>query len=1193
MARQDIAFTGFTTRTTARFNLNSTRIADTSVNPTFIDGGGTAYLVWVDLNAATDSLAIWLELGPGGTGADGPDFTTDFEANGTITVTVDTESYTFPLGNDTDEPYNWTVSGADATALDAAVTAFAGLSSPTGGTITLTLPEEPSAPGSVTVTPTLDGGEVTWTTPDDNDGPLTAIELEYREGTSGTWTQVHNLAVTATTYTITGQPSGTDHQVRVRGVNAVGDGAWRTKNFTTTQLPVADAPSVSINAVADGGGDTTVTLGATIAGGTYDGSPTYAWTVSGGTLDDATAAAPVWTRPTVTTDTDYDIDLTVTVAGNGTHARDGTSDSQAAATVTATVLLVLPVAAAPTVTINAVSAGAEGTMVTLGATLAGGTYDGEPMYAWTVSGGTLSSATAAAPLWTRPAVTSETDYTINLTVTVSGAGTNARDGTSDSQAAAAVTATVRVAFRTRAPTSQLFTSAPTDRAAAMKTTRICIDPGHGGSEPGAGGQHGPFLEKDIALSVGLKLATFLRGQGQQVLMTRVGDVSLSPNARGDIANNADCGVFVSIHCNAGGGQGFETIYAAAGSGNPILGTVDDKTLAASVNSAYARFFPDRTNRGIKHDRPPNTNYDGGLGVLRRTQMPACLIELEFIDDAAGYLFLSDDEIQDAMAEAIGRGILEFDGAERVEPDNYVAPRVPVTLNAPPPQPRLSAPVKGPQFLNLVWSAPNAATWELRYRIGSGEFTPWINAGTQTMSTIAVEPGQTVVVEVRATNTAGTSPTASQTFTIAQPDQSRVATTEREPLRVYLKDTAPTVTTLAESSRTSAPPVLQVQTADGLGDIARTVLVTMLDHITPPAYLEVIWPDGTAETFRVTGVNVNDDLDVTSLVGVGGSEAGAAEQVQLIRQYLRTNEAGLINAAGATEKLVRGSRVLRRAADWYRRVAPQLGAETARTFAELVETALGPARSAQDAAAILDRYGLVLDPVMRVLPMDAPQGMYRPPFIYQDSLRVSSPQHARTGRSAIERLPIWVEFDTVDGFDPTDVMVTGDVYEPGAIVTTEVDVQATDHPENPGVYRAGDLTSRVGSKQHRSLPGSDYLARGKAADYAEATVRLPLERLRLRFAGTRLTCRIPGDHNVLPGMRFDVPGQGDGWIVTAVQHQWDGDSVVLDDVAEWDTTVTAAAIPPLPVSPSATRTAQQIAAGSLGNEDDEGADEPGF
>ena len=211
----------------------------------------------------------------------------------------------------------------------------------------------------------------------------------------------------------------------------------------------ADAPTVQINAIPVDLEGTTYTLSAVISGGTYD-TLTYAWTVSGGALDDPSNSNPTLTRPQVSSDSDFTVDLTVTARGTGANARDGTSDTASATQVTFRVTNnALSDAVAPTVQINAIPVGVEGSEVQLSATLAGGTYDGTPTYAWTVSAGTLTGAATATPTWTRPQVgTAGQDVTITFQVTVGGSGTNARDGTTDSATAtrmARVTEMLRLA----------------------------------------------------------------------------------------------------------------------------------------------------------------------------------------------------------------------------------------------------------------------------------------------------------------------------------------------------------------------------------------------------------------------------------------------------------------------------------------------------------------------------------------------------------------------------------------------------------------------------------------------------------------------------------------------------------------------------------------------------------------------------
>ena len=92
-------------------------------------------------------------------------------------------------------------------------------------------------------------------------------------------------------------------------------------------LPAAAAPTVSIDAVADFDEGNTVTLSATLTGGTYDAAD-HLWAIDsgGGSLDDAAAVTPVYTTADISAD-DPTISLEITARGTGTDAADGTSDT--------------------------------------------------------------------------------------------------------------------------------------------------------------------------------------------------------------------------------------------------------------------------------------------------------------------------------------------------------------------------------------------------------------------------------------------------------------------------------------------------------------------------------------------------------------------------------------------------------------------------------------------------------------------------------------------------------------------------------------------------------------------------------------------------------------------------------------------------------------------------------------------------
>ncbi|TCP53423.1 N-acetylmuramoyl-L-alanine amidase [Tumebacillus sp. BK434] len=179
--------------------------------------------------------------------------------------------------------------------------------------------------------------------------------------------------------------------------------------------------------------------------------------------------------------------------------------------------------------------------------------------------------------------------------------------------------------------------------------RICIDPGHGGYDPGAVAKG--VREKDITLKIGLQLRDLLRKAGFEVLMTREADVSPGgyPQVAADlrercrIANTKQVDVFLSLHVNAGGGRGAE-IYVY-GQGGPIA------SLAKGVITGVSTICG--THGQAVRDGGPNGT---GFAVICNTEADAMLLEIGFID--------SDDlqKIQanlDKFAPLICRAFCEF------------------------------------------------------------------------------------------------------------------------------------------------------------------------------------------------------------------------------------------------------------------------------------------------------------------------------------------------------------------------------------------------------------------------------------------------------------------------------------------------------------------------------------------------------
>ena len=172
---------------------------------------------------------------------------------------------------------------------------------------------------------------------------------------------------------------------------------------------------------------------------------------------------------------------------------------------------------------------------------------------------------------------------------------------------------------------------------------IVLDAGHGGENPGATYQG--RREKDDTLRLALAVGSILEQRGQRVYYTRTTDVYESPAQKAAEGNQAGADYFISIHRNS-------SPYPNQYTGVESLvynqyGTA--ARMARNINSQLEKVG--FANQGIT-ERP-------NLAVLRRTRMPAVLVEVGFINnDADNALF---DSRFNEVANAIATGILESIG----------------------------------------------------------------------------------------------------------------------------------------------------------------------------------------------------------------------------------------------------------------------------------------------------------------------------------------------------------------------------------------------------------------------------------------------------------------------------------------------------------------------------------------------------
>lgn len=180
---------------------------------------------------------------------------------------------------------------------------------------------------------------------------------------------------------------------------------------------------------------------------------------------------------------------------------------------------------------------------------------------------------------------------------------------------------------------------------------IVIDPGHGGTDFGAEVSKKPILkEKNVNLITAKILEGYLKQMGYRTLMTRRDDVFISLDKRANIANSNESDLFVSVHYNSAPSSkadGIEIYYfrndsnkervqASKELGDCILKYVIDETKARS--------------RGVKH---------GNLAVVRKTTMPAVLVEGGFLTNEQELAKIRDPAYIKTLAWGIAQGIRDY------------------------------------------------------------------------------------------------------------------------------------------------------------------------------------------------------------------------------------------------------------------------------------------------------------------------------------------------------------------------------------------------------------------------------------------------------------------------------------------------------------------------------------------------------
>lgn len=177
-------------------------------------------------------------------------------------------------------------------------------------------------------------------------------------------------------------------------------------------------------------------------------------------------------------------------------------------------------------------------------------------------------------------------------------------------------------------------------------TKLYIDQGHNPQNPNAGAEGNGYREQDLVFRIGQEFAGILQAEGYEVRLSRpTADTQLGTSiatslaARVDEANRWGADYFISLHADA------STLSSASGS-QALVYRVNSE--AGTLGEFLVRYLTDATglpNRGVE------ARTD--LYVLRRTAMPAVLVELGFITNAGDATLMADSPQLFALGMANG------------------------------------------------------------------------------------------------------------------------------------------------------------------------------------------------------------------------------------------------------------------------------------------------------------------------------------------------------------------------------------------------------------------------------------------------------------------------------------------------------------------------------------------------------------
>lgn len=181
-------------------------------------------------------------------------------------------------------------------------------------------------------------------------------------------------------------------------------------------------------------------------------------------------------------------------------------------------------------------------------------------------------------------------------------------------------------------------------------TKIYIDQGHNPQNPNAGAEGNGYREQDLVFRIGVELADILRAEGYDVRLSRpTADTQLGTSnatalaARVNEANDWGADYFISLHANA----------------SELAGASGSEALVFNLNSEAAELAEDILEELSDTTGLPNRGVTQrmNLYVLRRTRMPAVLVELGFITNPGDAALMANSP--QLFSLGVANGITEY------------------------------------------------------------------------------------------------------------------------------------------------------------------------------------------------------------------------------------------------------------------------------------------------------------------------------------------------------------------------------------------------------------------------------------------------------------------------------------------------------------------------------------------------------